>query len=139
MGTQYVLQTELPNYINALALASIPVGVQNQACIDASETADSYLRGRFPLPLLTFGTDLKRYTAYIAIKQMLVARGVSQDGDNQTIWDNYFEAVGGGPNRLVGWFPAVQRGAIEPDVTVNAPGPPTYTLPQVYTSPPRGW
>ena len=66
-GAPYVLYTDLPNYFPTQVLNLATVVQQQQACLDATEEADAYIRGRYTLPLLLWGTDLRRYTAYIAI------------------------------------------------------------------------
>ena len=139
----YIQPADLPNYVNPVSLVDIPVPAQVQACNDATETANSYLRGRYPVDQtapLTVGSDLKRYSAFIAIRQLLVARGMNPSaGGDSAIESNYRDAVGYPDRPGSGWFPGVARGAIQPDITFPTPPSPTYQLPQVYSRPPRGW
>jgi phage gp36-like protein len=140
MGTLYCTSADLPQFVNPIALASVPLSVQDQACVSASETADSYLRVKYPLPLKSFGGDVTRYAAYIAIRQLLVARGYNPAaGADSAIETNYRDAVGWPDKPGSGWFPAVARGSIIPDVTVFQPTPPTFQLPQVWSHRPFGW
>jgi phage gp36-like protein len=133
--------------VNPLALQSIDIARQQAACVAASERADSYLRGRYPLPLNSWGRDLTIMTSYIAVYTLLAARGYAPDaGADSRISCNYHEAVGGycdAGHMHRGWFPDVQRQAIHPDVTFNS-SPPQFSLPAVYTGGPsaarvRGW
>lgn len=142
-GVPYVTSAQLPLYVPATALNGTTTPQQDQACLDATGEADSRLRGRYQMPLLAWGAELQMYTAYIAIYRLLSTRGFSpQSGADAQIVARYYEAVGN-PNvpGSIGWFGQVQRQAIHPDVTATvAPEQsPTFNLPQVLTSPPRGW
>ena len=142
-GAPYVTAAQLPNYFPAAAFNGITSGQQAQACIDATGEADSRLSGRYQMPLLAWGADLTKYTAWIAIYNLLSTRGFSpQGGADSNIIARYYEAVGN-PNvpGSMGWFDRVQRQAIHPDITptVASNVSPTYNLPQVFTSQQRGW
>ena len=134
---------QLGQYLPAATLGLATLAEQTQACLDATEEADSYMRGRFALPLLTWGNDLTRYTAYIAI--YLLSTGpiglAPQAGADSNITPNYYRAVGWPDRPGTGWFPGIQRQAIHPDVTptVAQPGDPVHDVPQVFTSQQRGW
>jgi|SRR5580658_2828492 phage gp36-like protein len=135
--------SDLPQYVNPLALVDVPSAAQVQACTDANEVGASYLRGRFPVDAsapTVVGSDLKRYCAYIAIYQVLGQRGMNPSaGADSQIETNYREAVGYPDRPGSGWFPAVARGAIQPDLQFPAPPSPTFQLPQVFSRSPRGW
>lgn len=142
MSGPYCVRTDLPNYIAAAALSPISTAIQDQACIDASSTMDSYLRGRYALPLSAWGSDLRRYTAYVAIFYLMQGRGFSpQAGADRLITQRYYDAVGDPSKPGTGWGPNVQRQSVHPDVTPAQaqPGDPVHDVPQVHTSPPRGW
>jgi phage gp36-like protein len=142
MAAPYCVRSDLANYIAAAALSPIATGVQDQACIDASSTVDSYLRGRYALPLSAWGTDLRRYTAWVAIYYLMSGRGFSpQGGADRQITERYYMAVGDPSKPGSGWLPGVQRQSIHPDVTPAQaqPGDPVHDVPQVITSPQRGW
>jgi phage gp36-like protein len=146
VGSQYCDPSDLTLYaINPLALQGIPNATQVAACVAASERADSYLRGRFPLPLLAWGQDVRMHTAYIAVFLLLSARGYNPSaGADDLIRERYYEAVGYPDRPGSGWFPGVQRQAIHPDVTFSQPNPPNFSLPSVRTGGPsgapiRGW
>jgi hypothetical protein len=142
-GTPYVESTQLPQYIPLATLNLATVAQQQQACLDATEEIDSYLRGRYALPMLAWGADLTRYTAYIAI--YLLAMGpigmAPQAGADSNITTNYYRAVGWPDRPGTGWGPGIQRQAIHPDVTPSTaqPGDPRHDIPQVFTSQQRGW
>jgi phage gp36-like protein len=145
MSSLYCTPDDLVLYAaNPLALQGISTAQQLGACNAASERADSYLRGRFPLPLLSWGIDLRIMTAYIAVYLLLSARGYAPDaGADSRIQQNYYEAVGFPDRPGSGWFPGVQRQAIHPDVQFAATAP-AFSLPSVRTGGPnanpiRGW
>jgi len=142
-GSPYVEPAQLAQYIPVATLNLATSEQQLQACLDASEEADSYLRGRYALPLQAWGNDLTRYTAYIAI-YLLMGGAVGfapQAGSDSNITQNYYRAVGWPDRAGTGWFPGIQRQAIHPDVTpaVGQPGDPVHDVPQVFTSQQRGW
>lgn len=146
MASQYCTPSDLIAVgINPLALQGISNAQQVAACIAASEKADSYLRGRYPLPLLTFGQDVVMHTAFIAVYLLLGQRGYNPSaGADNLIRERYYEAVGYPDRPGSGWFPGVQRQAIHPDVTFATPNPPNFSLPSVRTggpsaAPQRGW
>ena len=145
MGTQYIQPSDLTSLggINPFAIQQIAQTVQIGACQTASEMADSYLRGRYPLPLLSFGTDIKIYCAYIAVYLLMTQRGYDpgQPGGDEIIKERYFQSVGYPDKPGSGWFPGVQRQNVQPDVTPSTPQPgdAVHDVPQVFTSQQRGW
>lgn len=136
-------RAQLSNYWPAAAFNGLTTAQQDQACLDATGEADSYLAGRYQMPLLAWGNDLTKYTAWIAIHNLMSMRGFSaQGGADQNLLLRYWESVGNPsvPGSM-GWFQKVQRQSIHPDITATIPPAqdPVYGLPQVYTSPQRGW
>lgn len=143
-NTPYVLYTQLSQYIPPQVLNLATVAQQQQACLDATEEADSYIRGRFTLPLLAWGNDLTRYTAYIAIYLLMsgpIGWAATSGNPDSNVTTNYYRAVGWPDRPGTGWFPGVQRQAIQPDVTPTIPvgQDSTHDAPQVSSDPPRGW
>jgi phage gp36-like protein len=139
-GAPYVTPAELPQYVPAATVNLATEPQQLQACLDATEEIDSYLRGRFgqvgtPLVLVAWGNDVTRMTAYIAL--YLLATGpigyAPQAGADDNIGRNY--------DRAIAWGKGVQRQAIHPDVTPQLPdgADPLHDAPQVSSQPVRGW
>jgi hypothetical protein len=125
------------------------LGNAEQACLDATEEADSYLRGRYgngsgqPFVILSWGNDVTRHTAYIAI-YLLLSGSVGfapQAGSDTVITQNYYKAVGWPDRPGSGWFPGIQRQNVHPDITpqVAIGSNPNADVPQVFTSQQRGW
>jgi hypothetical protein len=148
-GTPYVLPSQLGQYLPSAALNLGTTAEQQQACLDATEEADSYLRGRYgngtgqPFIIDAWGNDVTRYTAYIAI-YLLMSGPVGfapQAGSDSNITTNYYRAVGWPDRPGSGWFPGVQKQAIHPDITPQVPigQNPNADVPQVFTSLQRGW
>ena len=116
-GAPYCTPSDLPNYLPAATLNLATLAQQNQACIDATEEADSYMRGRFAMPLLAWGSDVRRYTAYIAV-YLLMSGPIGwapQAGSDENIKTNYYRAVCWPDRAGTGWFPGVQRQSIQPE------------------------
>jgi phage gp36-like protein len=138
----YCTTTDLAQYLPQSVLGLATLAQQQQACDDASQEADSYLRGRYQLPLLAWGKDVTRYTAWIACYLLAQLIGFApQAGADRLIVERYYQAVGWPDRAGTGWFPGIQRQAIHPDVTPSlaSPGNATYDLPQVRSAPMRGW
>ena len=142
-GAPYVVYTQLPQYMfgPALNLGSVPQ--QEQSCIDATATADSYMNGRYSMPLLSWDPSVTRYTAYIAI-YLLMAGAIGfapQAGSDSLIRTNYYEAVGYPDRPGSGWFPGIQAQRVHPSVTPSIPigQDPGHDAPQVASQPYRGW
>jgi hypothetical protein len=143
-GTPYCVRTDLVQYLPAAVVGLATTAQQDQACLDATEEADSYMRGRFALPLLAWGNDLRRYTAYIAIYLLMsgpIGWGATGGNPDANITTNYYRAVGWPDRGGSGWFPGIQRQAIQPDVTPSVPigQDPIHDAPQVSSQAPRGW
>ena len=138
----YCTPTNLAQYLPQSVLNLATSAQQLQACADASEEADSYMRGRYALPLSAWGSDVTRYTSWIACYLLCQLIGFApQAGSDRLIVERYYQAVGWPDRAGTGWFPGVQRQAIHPDVTpAIAPGSdPVRDLPQVRSQPMRGW
>lgn len=148
-GTPYVQYTQLGQYLPAATLSLATIAQQQQACLDATETADSYLRSRYgyvsgsPFILQAWGSDVTRFTAYIAVFLLLSgAVGFApQAGADRNVTENYYQAVGWPDRPGSGWFPGVASQKITPDVTpaVAVGQNPQADLPQVSSQPLRGW
>lgn len=142
-GQPYCDPTDLPNYLPAATLNLATDAQKLQACNDATEEMDSYLRGRFQLPLLAWGNDVRRMTAYVAV-YLLMSGPIGwapQAGTDENIRTNYYKVVGWPDRPGTGWAPGVQRQAIQPDVTpsIAVGQDPGHDAPQVSSDPPRGW
>ncbi len=78
MGTQYCTPDQLDDLgIPTAALAGISVPKQNAALLAASVLIDSYLGGRFKLPLESYGGDLTLCCAKIAAFNLIAVRGMA--------------------------------------------------------------
>lgn len=147
-GAPYVLYTQLGQYGPAAVLNLATVAQQQQACLDATEMADSHIRGRYQLPLLAWGSDITRNTA--AIAWYLLMDGpigwAAQAGSDRNTRSAFARAMGGpdpdNPGYIhPGFFPGIQRQNIQPDVTPSAtPGSDSlHDAPRVRSDQPRGW
>lgn len=100
----------------------------NGAIISASGTADSKIRGRYPLPLIAWGVELTKYVCWIAAYELLSGpRGYNPAaGADINLVDRY--------SRAIEWLDQVQRQAAHPDITPSAPQVPQYNQPFVISS-----
>ncbi len=132
MSNVYCLRTDLVLYaINAQAIAGIADAVVDSACAAASSIADSKFRARYPLPLLTWGVDVRSNTAKLAAYDVLVTRGMNPAGADRQFLERY--------DRAMRWFDDVERQCAHPDVTYTATTSPNYSAPYVISKPQRGF
>lgn len=81
-----------------------------QAALDAaSDIADSYLRGRFVLPITTHGGDLADAVCRIAAFNILSRRGYNPEGNADQVRLRYEDAIE--------WLKGVSTGRITPALT----------------------
>ena len=75
-GTRYADLSDLTMFgLIGNALVNVSQAAQHAALDAASALCDSYLRGQFTLPLLTWGYELTRATAIIAAYDLITTRG----------------------------------------------------------------
>lgn len=110
-------------------LSAIPVADQDAALEAASDLADSYLRVRYTLPLLSWQDDLRRAVCHIAAYDLLVRRGFNPTGADEQVRLRYEDAIR--------WLERVAQGLLSPAIVDSSaedlPGPIGYTRPK------RGW
>lgn len=133
MGTVYATRDNLTTYaINVNAMASVPTAQQDEALEAASSRADNALRGRGKLPLLSWGTDLRRLVSLIAAYDLLVMRGFSPVAAADVNYRLRYEDA-------IRDLDKVQRGALHLDVQFSPDSAQTYSAPRVISGTPRGW
>jgi hypothetical protein len=147
-GAPYVTAAQLGQYLPAAVLNLATSAQQDQACLDATEEADAYIRGRYSLPLLAWGADIVRHTAAVAIYNLMDGPigWAAAAGSDRNIRAAYARALGGphpdNPSYIEpGFFPGIQRQNIQPDVTPSIPvgSDPLHDSPCVTSNQPRGW
>ncbi|SRR6266568_5443920 len=132
--SSYVLVSEIGRYGgNVDAISSISPTDQQAALDAASGLADSYMRGRYRLPLLTWNDPaLKKAVVSIAYYDMLTTRGYNpQSGSDANVVNRNIEAIA--------WLVKVQKQEAHPNVTPSADQSPGYDAPRVLSTPKRGW
>ena len=144
--SQYAQVQDLTTYglpATALQSPNLPVQVQNAALSDASDIADSYLRGRYSLPLIAWGSELTQAVCRIAAYNLLSVRGYNPGASaDVNIRDRYVDAID--------WLNKVQRQAVHPNVTPQPNQTPNFNQPFVTSfsvistatgqkAPQRGW
>lgn len=101
---------------------------QKLAALDAaSRKIDSYLRGRYQLPLVAWGTEITECMAKIAAYDLICVRGFNPAaGADANLRIRYEDATA--------FLGAVQRQAAHPDVTPAASPSAAYSIPLVISS-----
>ena len=135
MGTLYCAVSDLTTIgINELALVDVSSADQSAAIVGASALIDDHIGGRYPLPLLAFPSSFTYHCAKIAVYICLSARGYNPDAGTDPLWVKDYE-------KAIAWCRGIQRQEVHPTVQVSQPSPgnATFDLPQVHSSPPRGY
>lgn len=111
------------------AFGSISDADKEAALEAASETIDTYFRGRFPLPLVTWDHSVVENTCKIAAYELISgARGYNPAaGADTSLLDRY--------NQAISWCVKVQKQQAHPNVTASvADTTPRHTQPMVMSS-----
>lgn len=126
----------------ATALGTLTAAQQQAALDNASAEVDSYLRGRYPLPLQAWGAEITMATCVIAAYNVMNVRGYNPaSGADVNLSDRYLNTIA--------WLRDVQKRAAHPNVTPAYDPAPIYAQPVVISSsvvdatgrtgPSRGW
>jgi phage gp36-like protein len=96
------------------ALEGVGRGLTLKAILAASALADSYLRKRYTLPLVSFSEELTRAVVHIASCDLLVRRGFNPaSGADELLIDRKAAAIE--------WLEDVAKGNVEPGVEDSTP------------------
>jgi phage gp36-like protein len=111
MVSQYAQLADLVLYgIPVTAIGNLTTAQQTDALIAASAKIDSYLRGRYSLPLLAWGIEITQAACKIAAFDLMNVRGYNpQSGADNNLINRY--------NETILWLRDIQRQAAHPDVT----------------------
>ncbi len=118
--------------IPAAAVSSIPPADQDQALAAASDEADSYMRNKYTLPLVSWTQDLRRAVCRIAAYTLLSSRGFNpqENSGDQNIADNNSKAVA--------WLRDVGKGLASPGLVDSSPSQ-LPAVPSVSSNRRRRW
>jgi phage gp36-like protein len=125
--TSYALVVDLTQLAsNPNSLATVPAADQ-QAELDAcSAEADGYLAAQYKLPLISWGTPLRRHVCNMALYYLMSRRGYKPGGSDTSFEDRY--------NRAIEWFRGVSAGRITPpDIVDSSPAGLRQGAPAVVT------
>jgi phage gp36-like protein len=115
VAPSYCASADLALYgVRAEALANIDASILQANIAVASDMIDSYLRSRFTLPLLAWGSDLTGACAAIAVYGIIKVRGFnSARSSDEQIKASYDEAIH--------WLIDISNEKATPDVTDSSP------------------
>lgn len=105
---QLVLNGMSQQALNAPSISSS--AVQDAHLLAASETVDSYLRQQFQLPLKQWGSDIVRYTCWIAAYSLVCMRGFNPQSEADGIYETNY-------NKAISWLKDVAKALASPDIT----------------------
>ena len=77
----------------AVALAKVDAAALPEALEQASELIDSYIRGRYTLPLSNWGGDLRRACIVVAVYDLLSLRGYTPAGEDDNVRLRYLDVL----------------------------------------------
>lgn len=109
------------------AFGQLTSGQKDGALESASRDVDTYLRGRFSLPLLAWDTSITEATCRVAAYNLLSVRGYNPaSGSDVNIKDRYDQSIS--------WLVKVQKQQAHPNVTPQPNNTPDYNQPTVLSS-----
>jgi phage gp36-like protein len=106
----YALPSDFKIPSNAIAKAT-PSDKLN-ACIVATDEADGYIGGQYALPLISWGSDVTKFTAVLAVRTIVQTRGVDPTGSDAGVLDQRDEAIR--------WFDRLASGRLSPPGIVDS-------------------
>lgn len=112
------------------ATSDLEDGVIEAAVLAASSLAYSFLRSRYTLPLVTWGSDLKMAVAKIAALYVLTKRGFDPSSPAD-------QAMVKGHDDAIAWLRDVAADRAAADVVDTAPA--ARLAPRVISNVKRGW
>lgn len=129
---QYATTTDLQNNGMSAATLSHPnissATVQNAHLLSASQTADSYLRQRYVLPLSQWGSDLVKYVCWLASYTLICLRGYNPASEADQVYKANHDTA-------LAWLRDIARGLVSPDITGTQPnGAPGVSAPEAQPS-----
>lgn len=105
--------------LNAPSISS--TDVQNAQLLSASQEIDNALRDQYQLPLQQWGTDIVKYTCWLAAYSLICLRGFNPNDEA----DSFYEK---NDAKARAWMKLVAEGKYGPDITDSsanaAPGVP---------------
>lgn len=109
----YATVSDLTTYgLPANALGQLSPTMQQAQLDNASKKVDTYLRGRYPLPLITWGTEITEAVCVLAAYTVIAVRGFNpSSGADVVLRDRYLDTVN--------WLIRVQKQQAHPDVTTT--------------------
>jgi phage gp36-like protein len=132
----YATRTDLYRLgLREAAFTGVATADQDAALEAASDTADSYMRSRYTLPLSSFGDDLKGAVCKIAAYELLGTRGYAPGaGRDESLKDRRDEAVS--------WLKDVSAGRAHVSGGNTTPAPTRHaraSSPRTGSDDRRGW
>lgn len=126
--SQYATSAELQNFgLPAAALTGISTAIQDQHLTLASGRVDSYLRGRYSLPLTApYPDEIKSAVCSIAAYTLLKRRGYNPDAYDSNFRDEYLSTLE--------WLDALSQGRVNLDVEADATPNVQEGRPSVYSA-----
>ncbi len=103
---------------------------QLEACVAASEEADGYIGNAYRLPLTSWGLDLTKHVAALAVELIFCSRGIDPDGPDAVVLDRR--------NRAVQWLDRLGQGRLSPPDLIDSTPEEFEGVCVVVSQPPRG-
>jgi phage gp36-like protein len=126
--TAYGSVTDLTTVgLPSTALGQLTTLQKETALETASREVDTYLRGRYLLPLTAWGSEITKATCVLAAYALMAVRGFNpQSGADVILSDRY--------NATIKWLTLVQKQQAHPDVTPTQASSATHIQPTLITS-----
>lgn len=130
----YCTVDELSDFgISEDAIGAIEAPKLDAAITGASGLIDSYLKGRFTLPLISWGSDLRRAAAIITVYDVIQTRGYNpnEDSEDDQLRLRYLD--------VIQWLRDIAAEKATPTVEDSAPGASQVGAARFVSNDSRGW
>ena len=117
------------------AWAMLKPSMVERAVMASSAFADSYLRGQYRLPLVSWGLELTQAVCTLAAWDIMSVRGYSPEGHDEKLKER--------ADAVREWLKAIAGGSVHLSVVLDSSGDSSATrggpAPGFVTKPLRGW
>lgn len=129
----YITDAELLSLgLPGAALSVVAVATRDQARVAASDEASGYLKKRYGLPILGWGTDLKRKVADLAAYDLMTFRGFDPGSESGAL-------IVKRRDDAVLWLRDVSNGVVEPTDLEDSTATVDEQAPLVSSDTAAGW
>lgn len=135
-GTSFICYANLEDMVSHAVpnegFGTIPTWVKSENLLSSTSKVNSYIKGRYTLPLSKWGDDLREATAILATYGTLSGRGLFRDAEQQKNLQLQRD-------QTIKWLEDIRDGKATPDEIVDSTPAVNNGSSVLFTRPKRGW